>query len=246
MAKPLTDAAIQRYKPTGKVREISDPGYTGLRLVIQTTGSKSFVLRFRRPGGGFAKLTLGSYDGSGQIDGTPVVGQPLTLRAARALAACLNRDRAMKIDVLDKHRKTKSQQKTAKIDREANAFGAALVAFFIDHRTKKGARPRRWREDAAQLGLRYAPGADPKIDQAEIIRGSLANLWADRPIAEIDSHDVHRAVDAAKKQNDARGRKTVCRPQCVFRLGVEDSAASPAILASGSTIPARRHPASAF
>jgi integrase len=211
MRKPLTDAAIQRYRPTGKVREISDPGHTGLRLVIQPKGSMSFVLRFRRPGGGFGKLTLGPYDPSGrEIDGEPVIGQPLTLAAAHVLAAIQNRDRAQQIDILDRHRKAKSQLKTEKIEREANVFGAALVEFYIKHRTKKehGHRPRRWREDAAQLGLRYPVGADPKHDKPEVIRGSLADVWSDRPISEIDGDDIHGVVSAATGQNVAKGRKT--------------------------------------
>jgi hypothetical protein len=149
----LTDAAIKRYRPTNKRREISDAGCPGLRLIIQTkTGSKSFALRFRRPNGVHAKLTLGPFDGSGkEIGGTPVIGQPLTLVAAHALAAAVKRERAMGVDVVEEHKAAKSRQGSAAADRKVNAFGSALREFFVDHRTSKGQRPRRWREDASAL-----------------------------------------------------------------------------------------------
>jgi hypothetical protein len=65
MAK-LTSAAIERYRPTAKRREIRDDGAQGLYLVIQSSGAKSWALRFRRPGGAPAKLTLGTVDLSGR------------------------------------------------------------------------------------------------------------------------------------------------------------------------------------
>jgi integrase len=205
----LTDAAIKRYRPTDERREISDAASPGLRLVIQArTGSKSFALRFRKPDGSHAKMVLGPFDESGrELKGEPVVGQPLTLAAAHALAASKMRERKMGIDVIEERRAAKSRQANAAADREANTFGAALVEFFADHVTRKGQRPRRWREDSAQLGLRYAPGSDPMTDAPVIIRGSLADIWRDKEIASIDGHLIHGAVDAARKQNVARGRK---------------------------------------
>jgi hypothetical protein len=59
MAKQLTAAAVQRLRP-GKVRrEIRDGGCPSLYLIIQSGGHRSWALRFRRPGGKPAKLTLG-------------------------------------------------------------------------------------------------------------------------------------------------------------------------------------------
>jgi hypothetical protein len=66
MAKQLTAAAAQRLRP-GKVRrEIRDGGCPGLYLIIQSGGHRSWALRFRRPGGKPAKLTLGPADLTGQ------------------------------------------------------------------------------------------------------------------------------------------------------------------------------------
>jgi integrase len=214
----LTDAGIQKRRPTNKRQEISDAGCQGLRLVIQArTGKKSFVLRFRQQDGvtasgkprTHAKLVLGAYDPTGkELKGEPVIGQLLTLAAARALAAAKMRERALGVNVIEERRAAKSRLKSAAADRVANAFGTALIEFFTDHTTKKGQRARRWREDAATLGLRYAPGSDPKTDEPEIIRGSLADIWRDKLVASIDGHLIHGAVDQARKQNKARGRKT--------------------------------------
>jgi hypothetical protein len=44
----FTAAAIQKLKPGNKRIEIPDGG-SGLRLVIQVSGHKSWAMRFRRP-----------------------------------------------------------------------------------------------------------------------------------------------------------------------------------------------------
>ena len=88
MAKALTAAGIARYKPGKERREIRDGAATGLYLILQESGQRSFALRFRKPNGKPAKLTLGPVDVSGvEQDGTPVLGAPLTLAGARALAS---------------------------------------------------------------------------------------------------------------------------------------------------------------
>src|SRR5271154_3217056 len=58
MAKALTAAGIQRYKPSKQRREIRDGAATGLYLVLQESGQRSFALRFRKLNGKPAKLTL--------------------------------------------------------------------------------------------------------------------------------------------------------------------------------------------
>src|SRR5262249_60907830 len=60
MAKALTPKTIEHLKPTANRREVRD-GTTGLRLVIQPSGAKSWCVRFRRPDGRSAKLTLGTW-----------------------------------------------------------------------------------------------------------------------------------------------------------------------------------------
>ena len=65
MATKLTTAAVLKYTPHETRREIADTT-AGLHLIIQPkpSGTKSWALRFRRPDGRPAKLTLGPLDTS--------------------------------------------------------------------------------------------------------------------------------------------------------------------------------------
>ena len=68
----LTTAALQKYNATDKRREIRDALAPSLYLIIQPKpkGSKSWAMRFRRPDGKSAKLTLGKVDlSSDQVAG---------------------------------------------------------------------------------------------------------------------------------------------------------------------------------
>ena len=56
--RPLTDIAIQNFKPKAERYEISDPGCRGLRVAVQPSGHKSFIVRYRDAGGKNRKLTL--------------------------------------------------------------------------------------------------------------------------------------------------------------------------------------------
>src|SRR6185436_20908587 len=101
MAKTLTAAAAKNLLPGKARREIPDGGCPGLYLVIQTSGRRSWAMRFRRPSGKPSKLTLGPFDLSGQeTEGEPRLGTPLTLASARRLAAEIHRERARGRDVV--------------------------------------------------------------------------------------------------------------------------------------------------
>jgi integrase len=200
----LTDAAVRKYGSANERREISDTRAPGLRLIIQPrpSGAKSWAIRLRRPDGRTAKLTLGSVDLSEQEnDEEPVLGGPLTLRAARQLANKIDRDRARGIDVIEEYKATRSRHNADSRDRAFNSFGKLAVEFFIDHKTKKWqTRPRRWREDAAILGLRWPRDCDDLLAQEpQIIKGGLADIWRDKPLASIDGHCIHSIVDEARK-----------------------------------------------
>ncbi|MGD0634684.1 MAG: tyrosine-type recombinase/integrase [Beijerinckiaceae bacterium] len=198
MAKTLTAAAVKNFLP-GKVRrEIPDGGCPGLHLVIQPSGRKSWALRFRRPDGKHAKLTLGPVDLLGkELAGEPVIGQPLTLAAARRLATEVHRERAMGRDVVDDRVTAKLRQKSAAETLAANTFPAA-ARDFIEHHAKP--KVRRWQEVARLLGLK------PNGDELEITPDGLASRWANRAIGEITPRDIHTLVDEAR-QNGAPGLK---------------------------------------
>jgi integrase len=200
-AKVLTDAAVRKYAPHRKRREIPDARAAGLHLVVQPTGAKSWALRFRRPDGRPAKLTLGPVDFSGsELNGAPILGQPLTLAAARLLAADVHRQRKMGRDVIAEHAATKRRERVERDQINGSTFGT-LVRQFIDEHTvpKKGRKPRRWRETARVLGLVYPlNGGKP----SESLDG-LAQRWRDKPVSEIDAHHVYQAVDEARRRGIA-------------------------------------------
>jgi hypothetical protein len=128
--------------------------------------TKSWALRFRRPDGRSAKLTLGPVDFSDrETKDEPVIGGALTLRAARQLANKIDRQRAMGLDVIEEHKAARSRQRAAAAERAANTFGSCAREFFAAYKTRRQTRPRRWRDAASVLGLRYPPGSDPARPQ---------------------------------------------------------------------------------
>lgn len=184
MAKQLTAAAVQWLRPDKARREIRDGGCAGLYLIIQTSGHKSWALRFRRPGGRPAKLTLGPVDAAGQeAEGEPVLGAPLTLASARRLATELHRQRVLGKDII------------AARHRERELHGAEIFATaatdYIEQYARR--RTRGWRDRARLLGLR--PAAEG--NELELIPNGLADRWRDRPINEIGGDDIHLIVDEA-------------------------------------------------
>jgi Arm DNA-binding domain len=190
MATNLSDAAVRRYKPHGKEkRVIRDAGTDSLYLCIAPSGRKSFLMRFRRPGGTAGKIVLGPYYEGAETAAAPVIGMPLTLAMARQLAQEIHRQRKMGKDVVADHKAAKHRIAAST---SQGTFGAAVRDYLETYAQKK---TRRWKETARLLGYKY------REDEAEpsIIRGSLAERWAVKPIAEIDSHDIWSAVDEATR-----------------------------------------------
>ena len=229
MATKLTTAGVLKYAPKGRRREIGDTT-PGLILVVQPSGAKSWAMRFRRPDGRPAKLTLGPLDTSDrETSGDPVLGGPLTLGMARELTNRINRERARGIDVVEHYKAEVSRKRAAAGDEAANTFGGVAKEFFVHHTTKWGTRPRRWRDDARLLGLRWVPGSDPAEVEPEIIKGSLVGTWSSRLVARIDAHDIIAAIDDTTKNDipdlektnpgasPARGRKMHAALSGLFR-----------------------------
>ena len=213
MSKRLTAAAVERLRPGTARLEIADAGSEGLRLVIQPSGAKSWAMRFRRPDGKNAKLTLGSVDLSGREGReAPRIGQPLTLREARLVASDVHRRRASGIDVVAEHGR--------RGEVGDDAFSAVAADFIRDHTGK-----RTWRDVARILGLAYADGSvDPTV-----VPGSLADRWERRPIGSITTADVHAVIAEcighgvpgmgrkAEGRSESRGRKMASALGALFR-----------------------------
>ena len=180
--RALAAVGIPKKKAKEARQEIPDEKAAGLRLVIQPSGAKSFAMRFRRPNGAHAKLTLGPFNPGKQI-GEPCIGAPLTLKAARALAARLNLEREGGVDLIAAQRVQQQRRRLNISEAEAKSFSQAARDFLKNHKVRKtGERPRRWRETASLLGLYYPlDGSEPTV-----IRGGLCAQWRDRRADEID------------------------------------------------------------
>ena len=149
MAKQLTAAAVERLRPDKERREVPDGGCSGLYLIIQPSGVKSWAMRFRRPSGKSAKLTLGPVDLTNkEVQSEPVVGMPLTLASARSLATELHRQRAMGKDVVaTRHRE--------KLERAARGAKTSLRPPWTSSSNTPCARPAGGRSAGVCSG--YAP-----------------------------------------------------------------------------------------
>jgi Arm DNA-binding domain len=203
-ATKLTAAAVEKLRPHAERREVRD-GTSGLILVIQPSGTKSWALRYRRPrpDGRMANITLGPLldersadDATRRAQASPALGQPLTLAAERVLAARVRQQRAPGRDPGDEYKKEKARRLAEATVRAASTFGAAVRAYVEDH-----AKPntRRWRETAGILGMR------PGEQGLEEIKGGLAQRWRDKPLAEIPAQDVRALL--AETRRAIPGRK---------------------------------------
>jgi integrase len=190
VSKPLTAAAVARLRPAKDRVEIADAGCPGLYLVIQPSGTKGWALRYRRPDGRPAKLVLGSVFAKAEKepDTVPAIGGHLTLAAAHRLVTALRHEIAQGRDPAAAHLKEKRDRRAAALETAANTFAGAARDFIEQHARKK---VRRWQELARLLGL--------KPETLELIPKGLADRWAERPVTEIDGHDVHSVVDEARR-----------------------------------------------
>jgi integrase len=167
-------------------------------------------LRFRRPNGKPAKLTLGPVDFSGkEPEADPVIGAPLTLAAARALAADQHRQRKRGVDVAARHVADKRRAKQSAASAAGNSF-AALARCFIDEYAKPNTR--RWRDTAALFGLDYPKdGGEPTVS-----KGGLAERWSGRELRSIDGDDLHGIIVEARQSGipgRTRHRKGISNPR---------------------------------
>jgi len=194
MARTLTTAAVRNLRPTNRRRIIRDGGATSLYLVIQPSGRKSWMMRFRGPSGKVGKIVLGPVDLSGRRPSgePPEIGEPLSLVAARQVAADVHSQRARKRDVVADHKARKHRQRAGIVDRAASTFDAVARTFVEEH--MRG-RVRRWREVAKALGFIYPPdGGEPVL-----ARNGLAARWGDRDVASIDASDLHAVIEETRR-----------------------------------------------
>jgi integrase len=184
----LTPAAVLKLKPHDTRREIPDNG-SGLYLVVQPSGAKSWAMRFRNPHGRQKKLTLGPLDLSGRrIADVPVIGQPLDLLAARRLAAHVNTQRAHGKDVVANFHQVKLERAAGL----SHVFDGAALTFTEQYLKRK---VKRWQAAARMIGI--APDSE---GQLQLTPKGLADRWRDRPVSSITSDDIHWVIDEARER----------------------------------------------
>ena len=177
--------------PERRIIHVSEALY----VVVQPSGHRSWMMRFRGPSGKPSKLVLGPVDLQAEITSQPVIGMPLTLAAARQLAAEILRQRALGHDAVADHKAAKQRQRTQIQEAEANAFGT-LVRRYVDEYLRTQRKARKWRYFAKQLGLDYPiDGGEPSET-----KGGLAQRWRDRDVRTIDDDEVLSVMKEARRR----------------------------------------------
>jgi integrase len=218
--KRLTDISIKAFKAGADRYEVPDAGCKGLLLIVHKTGSKSWAMRFRRPGGKLAKLTLGSYPNNDKAVTKAEIGSPMKLAEAHAVATDINLKRKNGVDVVQKYVKAKRHEIDEKpVDL---TFPAAVLAFAKHAESTT----RRWRETVRMLGLDFPlDGVEPTV-----VRDGLYERWAKKLVAEITKKDINELIREAvssgipglgrgnDSESNARGRKMSDALKAIFKF----------------------------
>jgi integrase len=201
MATKLTAVAVVQARAKSVPYEVADAGCPGLRLAIQTSGVKSWVMRFRSPverdhtGKGKArKLTLGPLATKGEdCVGVPRIGVPLSVADARALATDVIRKIRQGIDPAQERRAEKLTRTV-----RSNLIEDVFAEFMAKHVRKRNGEPIREttrRETGRLLGL--IPDSDDlsRWTLRTPKSGVLAH-WGGRDVAGIVKRDVLDLLDS--------------------------------------------------
>ncbi len=150
MITKLTDRAVLSYKPEANVAAFASRSPRVCFSSLSRPASKVGKCAFAGQQGRIGKLTLGRVDASGrELKDDPEIGEPLTLAAARQLAAKVHRERELGRDPIAEHKARKHRRRGELIHRSNNMFAAAARAYVEDPAKPK---QRRWPE-TARLGI---------------------------------------------------------------------------------------------
>jgi len=183
----LTALNIDAWKPAATRQEILDRD--GLYFIVQSSGVKSWALRYRRKNGGKAvKHTIGSYPA-------------ISLKDARSEATRLRAEIERGGD--PHNEKVVARRREAEVD---DTFEAVARRYIEEYQFR---RNRSWEWTARLLGFAVdaeAPVAskqcpplrvvkDGSRDQRGRRRVSLADRWGSRRLANITDTDIIAALD---------------------------------------------------
>jgi integrase len=163
-------------------------------LIVQSSGTKSFAVRYRNGDGRNVKLTLGRFDPTDREPiKNPKIGAPLMLVEARVLCTGIHHKRESGIDPVADLKAERAEIRIKAEDARDNAFGALVRTYSKERLLPK---VRRWRSAASLLGLRYAAGG---IGEPQTIKGGLADLWVTKAIRTITPNDCYLVIEQAIK-----------------------------------------------
>jgi integrase len=131
-------------------------------------------------------------------DEPPKIGdRTLSLKAARRLCTQLQDQRERGKDPASERRLERS---TAS-QRADSTFAACAMQFIQEHKIARAdapeRRPRGWREGARLLGWSFP--TDERDGEPTIVKGSLVARWGDRPVDQIDVHEIAAVIDESRR-----------------------------------------------
>lgn len=189
MAKAITGQALTKFKPDPNKRlEIPDGILSGLYLIIQPTGRKSWAVRYRYHGKP-RKLSLGNYLAG---DDPKKAGTELT-RIRGEAADILERVRQGEDPAEIKQIAKKQAKDEDTADR--TRFDGVVRLFLTRYAKPKN---RSWKDSARHIGLvpdkaKPDEADDPKSFIA--VKRTAADRWGHRPITDIRRADVIALLD---------------------------------------------------
>ena len=166
MHKALTPISIANLKPRNARYEVPDGGCRGLYVAVQTSGFRSFVVRYRFRGQN-RKLTLGpallESRGETLAGATPILDSPLALADARWLATQALREVRSGIDPAV----VKQAQRHGKHDEE-DTVPRVADAYLKRHTHLRSLRQRAY--DFGLINANLGPRLIASIKRSDLVR----------------------------------------------------------------------------
>ncbi len=179
MAKKLTAASVEKIKANPEKRtEIPDGLLTGLYLVVQPTGRKSWAVRYRHNGKS-RKIALGSY---------PAIDLAKARQSGKSVLQAVQEGH----DPAGDRQEEKRAAHLGPCD-ELVQLDSVARTFLARYAKPKN---RSWKETARLVGL--VPGADGATDpmQFEAVNGGIVDRWGTRRIDEISRAEIIAELDS--------------------------------------------------
>src|SRR5215469_1321152 len=172
MAKRLTDNAIRNLKPQADRYEVRD-ALSPLRVVVQPSGHKSFIVRYRSP-----------------LDGKPA---KLTFKAGISLAAA-RKEAADALYEVEKRRDPSVAKKAAKA-KAATAAATTFQSVAERYMTVKAGMRRDGDQVTFGEKIRTAPRRLRDLERA------ILPTLGDRPVVEIKRSEIVALLDKIEKKS---------------------------------------------